>query len=465
VTRRKPRLTRARPMAAGLAALALGALPAAAQQAGYTFYQDGRVLARRVFPGAVPAGVSTRAVDLGQVDLGSVMSLDPAIRISGGTLLPAASADAALRRAVGKELRFAREKDTVRATVLSAEPVRVRLADGSVMFGLPGTPLFPADLAGGDAALTLGLNATSARPALPLAWYAQGGGWTANYTVVLGDKPSSQAAIQPSRVSGVAVVNAGSIDAEEAEIQLLAGNIGFEGGMPRPMMARGQAMEEAAVFDKATEQAVGEAHLYTLPGRHALQRGSQLAVALFEPVEVRAEKGYTVSGAVPMYGPLQQYGDGSIEVPVAVTWVLPRALKTTFGDLPLPGGTWRLFEADREGRLQLVGVAGTGHEAAGQQVRLNTGTAFDLSARMTQAEYTQVREGRKTVATADFRWTLANAGAVESTIDVLEQRGGEWSVLSSSVPAEKLSSTVTRFRVKVPAGGEATLTYRVRAAW
>jgi hypothetical protein len=264
-------------------------------------------------------------------------------------------------------------------------------------------------------------------------------------------------------VSGVAVINAGSIDADDAEVQLLAGNVGYEGGMPRPMMARGQAME-AVAFDKASEQAIGEAHLYTLPGRHALRRGSQLAVALFEPAEVRAEKGYSVSGQVPMWGPLPQYGEEN-QLPVAVTYTLPRERKTAFGDLPLPGGTWRLLEPDREGRLQLVGVANTGHTAAGEELRLHAGTAFDLTARMVQTEYAQAREGRLTVATADYRWTLANAGTAEVTIDVLEQRGGDWSVETSSVPAEKLSSTLTRFRVKVPAGGEATLTYRVRARW
>jgi hypothetical protein len=50
-------------------------------------------------------------------------------------------------------------------------------------------------------------------------------------------------------------------------------------------------------------------------------------------------------------------------------------------------------------------------------------------------------------------------------VDVLEERGGEWSVVSSSVPAEKLSSTRSRFRVPVPAGGEAVLTYRLRVVW
>jgi hypothetical protein len=51
------------------------------------------------------------------------------------------------------------------------------------------------------------------------------------------------------------------------------------------------------------------------------------------------------------------------------------------------------------------------------------------------------------------------------TVDVQEERGGEWAVLQSSVPAEKVSSTITRFRVKVPGNGEATLTYKVRVIW
>jgi hypothetical protein len=38
-------------------------------------------------------------------------------------------------------------------------------------------------------------------------------------------------------------------------------------------------------------------------------------------------------------------------------------------------------------------------------------------------------------------------------------------VLSSSVPAEKLSTVRTRFRVKVPARGEAAVTYRLRIVW
>ena len=79
-----------------------------------------------------------------------------------------------------------------------------------------------------------------------------------------------------------------------------------------------------------------------------------------------------------------------------------------------------------------------------------------------ETEYSEVGEGRRTIATASYRVSIANAGKAGPTLDVLEQRGGDWSVVSSSVPPEKLSSRMTRFRVQVPAGGEATLTYQVQ---
>jgi len=49
------------------------------------------------------------------------------------------------------------------------------------------------------------------------------------------------------------------------------------------------------------------------------------------------------------------------------------------------------------------------------------------------------------------------------TVDVREARFGVWRVTESSVPAEKLSATEVRFRISVPANGDAPLTYTVQA--
>jgi hypothetical protein len=47
-------------------------------------------------------------------------------------------------------------------------------------------------------------------------------------------------------------------------------------------------------------------------------------------------------------------------------------------------------------------------------------------------------------------------------VDVRESHFGTWRITDSSVPAEKLSSTESRFRLSVPAGGQAVLTYTVQ---
>jgi len=113
----------------------------------------------------------------------------------------------------------------------------------------------------------------------------------------------------------------------------------------------------------------------------------------------------------------------------------------------------------------MIGESSSRHSPAGQDLRLAAGSAFDLTATRVQSEYATTREGRRTIATAAYTVTLTNAKDSVVTIDVLEERQGEWQILASSVPGEKLSSTQTRFRMRVPAKGEAVLTYRVRVVW
>jgi hypothetical protein len=267
----------------------------------------------------------------------------------------------------------------------------------------------------------------------------------------------------------MAVLESQALRSDSAQIQLLAGSVGRARPAAPPPMPLEKRMEMAAADAMAVEQRVGEYHLYTLPGRHTLLPGQTTSVALFAPVQVPYERTYEVHGQIPFWGILPQQGDEE-NAPVEVSYTLKRPRDGEFGRRPLPGGIVRVYQADSSGQQQLVGEAALQHTAAGEDVRLSAGTAFDFTAKRVQTGYVTRRDSTKTrgvhtVATADYRVTIANATDSAATVDVLEERGGEWSVLSSSAPAEKLSSTRTRFRVKVPARAEATLTYRVRIVW
>lgn len=442
-------------------ALILGSAAPLAAQTSLTIYSDGRVLQRRTVPLAIPAGSSVHRLALGALDPGSVFALDSGVVITGARYEPAVDFGAALRRAVGHELTFETRgpggaPESVTATVLGVDPERYRLPNGRITFERPGSPLFPAEMVPTQSALSVAVRSDKARSGLGLGFFSSGAAWGATYAVVLGRGPA--------RISGVATISAGTLKADSAEIQLLAGNVGVAqrpGIFMKDMAARASA---PMAMEAAQQQSVGEVHLYTLAGRYQIEPGVETSAMLFEPASAPWERTFTVRGQIPWYGGLGQQGDEQVD-PVAVTYVIKRGLKTGFGDVPVPGGVARIYERDQAGRPQLVGESSLDHTAAGQDLRLDAGTAFDLTAKRIQSDYETHREGNRTVATAGYRVTLDNAKDEAATVEVLEQRGGEWAVTQSSIPAEKVTSTLTRFRVRVPAGGRTVLTYRVRVVW
>jgi hypothetical protein len=433
-------------------------------QTSLTIYNDGRVLVRRSFPMALPKGNSTQRVAVGALDPASVFSLDSSVTIDGLRYDGAVDEGSALRRSVGKRVvfRLPQSKDTVSALVLGVDPLRLQLPDGRVTFSPPGTALYPADVVVADPTATLDLESARAQDKLRLGYFTGGASWQASYQVILG--------ASDARVTGTAVIESQTLRAEDAEIQVLAGSVGRAGGpnLPSAPMFKGARADMAMEARAVSEERVGEFHLYSLAGRSTLLPGLTTSVALFDPSQTGYERSYVVRGLVPYWGMLPQQGDET-EAPVEVSYVLKRPRKTDFGDRPIPGGVARLFQADSAGRLQLVGEASLDHTPAGEDLRLSAGTAFDLTARRVQTTYVTKRDstkaGWRTLATADYRVTVANAGDSAVSVDVREERAGEWSVISSSVSAEKVSSTITRFRVKVPARGQTVLTYRVRATW
>jgi hypothetical protein len=220
---------------------------------------------------------------------------------------------------------------------------------------------------------------------------------------------------------------------------------------------------------KMSEEAVGETHVYQLPGRLSIEPGVPVATALFPRSSAPVVQELVVPGVVPWRGWIGQSPEPN-RVPVQVWYTIKRALKTPFGDRPLPAGTVQLYQADSSGRVQLIGEASNDHTAPGRDLRLQSGDAFDITAERVQTDFNQealppVRRGmpQRQRVTAAYRVTITNAKTEPVTVDVREAHfGGNWKIVESSVPAEKLSSTEVRFRVPVPAGGETALTYTVQ---
>ncbi|HEY6061067.1 MAG TPA: hypothetical protein VIV10_10810 [Gemmatimonadales bacterium] len=439
-------------------------------QTSLSIYSDGRVVVRRTLPRALQKGSNLLTVQFEGLDPATLFSPDTAVTVTGATVRYPSSQNDALARAVGQTLSFARERmggaDTIRATVVRVDPPQYKLGDGRLLLSQPGQPLFPAELVRSSTEASLVLDASRNRPTTQLAYVAQGVSWEATYQALIGASGAQ------ATFGGAATVTSQALRTDSADIQLVAGTINRARAAKQPQfMIEGavMAVARAAEAPMPTEQAVGETHVYSLPARLALEPGVPVSTALFPRATTAVTQEFVVPGVLPWRGWMGQTGSDANQVPVQVWYTFKRGRGTPFGDRPLPGGTVSLYQADSDGRVQLVGEAMIDHTPAGKDVRVQSGDAFDVTAERIQTDYTQepippARRGLPTRqrVTASYRVTVTNAKTDAVTVDVRESHFGTWRVTESSVPPEKLSSTESRFRLSVPAGGQAVLTYTVQ---
>ncbi len=227
---------------------------------------------------------------------------------------------------------------------------------------------------------------------------------------------------------GIAILRNGcGVGFTDAEVSLVAGEV-FG---PR----EGDKYEAKAILPLAAAPApavtpVGAYHRYVLPEPVDLPPGETMVEYLPETA-VAAEEVY-------------RFAHGS------VLFIL-RFVNTT--GLPLPAGTVRVYGEDT-----FLGEASIGHTPEGEEVELPLGMAFDLVGERVQTEYVRLAEDRYRES---YRITIRSAKEEPVTVEVIEEMRGEWHITRASLPYEALDAHRVLFRLAVPPGGEAELTYTV----
>jgi hypothetical protein len=126
---------------------------------------------------------------------------------------------------------------------------------------------------------------------------------------------------------------------------------------------------------------------------------------------------------------------------------------------PLPAGTVRVYQTDSKGSVHFVGEDRIGHTPENETISLHVGNAFDIVAERRQTDYRRVAD---TVWELAFAITIRNHKTVPIQVEVNEPVTGEWEVLEASHRWSKTEAWALRFDVPVDAGGETTVSYRVR---
>ena len=130
--------------------------------------------------------------------------------------------------------------------------------------------------------------------------------------------------------------------------------------------------------------------------------------------------------------------------------------------IPLPAGTVRVYKRDSDGSTHFVGEDRIDHTPVDEPLMLKLGNAFDVAAERRQTEY---RVLSKCLHESGFEVKVRNHKKEEALVDVIEPAGGDWEILSHSHDYEKVDSSTIKFKIAVPPGEEAVLTYRVRVKY
>jgi hypothetical protein len=292
--------------------------------------------------------------------------------------------------------------------------------------------------------VTLDSDGGGRRP-VTLTYLTPGLGWAADY-VALFDEANGRMDVQGwitlTNNSGTPYINASTL--------LVAGSVGSNNGDDQNRYGYAPPPPSDGIDRPGTETAgrerLGDFYLYPLAERTTIADKQTKQVSFLDVHNTPAARAYEFRNG------WLSTADQAQSVNSVLRFSSSRA--QGLGDA-LPAGTVRVYQRDARGNPQFVGEHRIGHTPMGSDIGLTTGQAFDIKVRSTIEERTRLNDRRWRTR---MRYTLTNASPRPVTVDLF-QAGlwGDTRIVDESQKSERLSADETRWRVAVPANGEASV--------
>ena len=364
-----------------------------------------------------------------------------------------------LERYVGKEIRlevwneFQDRKESVSAVLLSAREGQIFRIGEEVWLGYPGIrvlPELPADLIDRPTLFWLYESETGGPHELEATYLADNINWRADYMLVLNSDEA-----RGDLTGWVTLENRSGAAFEEAGVKFAAGEVAR-------VRSRGAYKAdfayaaEAPMAEGLAERSLFEYHIYDLARKTTIKDNEKKQIRLLEAAGLKTVKEFLVKSQGMFYA--SRHTEPGTREPVNVYISFRNTGEDNLG-VPLPAGIMRLYKLDESGSLEFIGEDAIAHTATGEEVRVRTGSAFDITAERTQTSFRQI--STRLYETA-WEVVLRNQKSSTVTVGVVEGLTNTWEVTTSSHPYEKVDAFTIRFDVKVPPGEEARLSYTVR---
>jgi hypothetical protein len=366
------------------------------------------------------------------------------------------TSDKLMEKFVGRKVRLYQSSGAFQEATLLSTNGPVYDINGQIYLGQHGSVVFPSlpdNLVSKPTLLWLLQNARPVPQRIEASYLTTGIAWKADYVMLI------DAADARTDLTGwVTIDNKSGATYDNAALKLVAGDINRATSRTEPRRAL-EVMAQAAPPAASREfrsEGFFEYHLYTLDGRTTVKDKQTKQLSLLSANAVPVDKRFIYYGAADYFR--TPYGVPVSNQKVGVYLEVKNSTDNRLG-IPLPKGKVRVYKADASGSQQLIGEDWIDHTPKDEKIKIKMGDAFDVVGERVQKDWRKIAAGLYEV---EWEITLRNHKQEAVTVDVIEPVPGEWEVLRSTIPHEKVDASTMRYRVPVPKDGDTKLTYRVR---
>jgi len=372
-----------------------------------------------------------------------------------------------LNKYVGKEVTLERsymdngttKHEEIKAILLANNNGPVWKIGNDIVTGVYGDtyrfPEVPANLYDRPTLLMSLENSGSRKQTIEASYLANNLSWNADYVLTVGrdDKAADlDGWVTLTNNSGTAFHN--------AKLQLVAGDLNRVPAATNAVRMETLAKSQLAAAPQFQQENFSEYHLYSLGRRTSVEDKETKQISLLEGSDVPVQKLFVVNGQNFYYR--SQLAPGApTKDPVQVFYKFKNEEKAGLG-IPLPAGNVRVYQQDSKGGVLFVGEDHIDHTPKDEFVTVKIGNAFDVVSERKQTDFKKIADR---VYEMEYSITLRNHKDIPINVQVNEPIGGDWEMLSSTLPATKAAAFAAQFNVPVKANGESVLTYRVRVKW
>ncbi len=346
------------------------------------------------------------------------------------------------------------------AEVLSTKNGTILKMGNEITYGFPGRysfPEVPKNLISKPSLVWL-VDSRAPAQSVEVTYLTRGLGWEADYVLTIGDEAATGATSKADLSGWVTLNNHTGTSFENAKLKLVAGDVQRVSGNDKSgrIQTRGGTGEGGGGFK---EEGFFEYHLYALERSTNLLDNEQKQVTLLEKSGIDVTRKLRFFGQQYWYR--SSYGQIQSNQKVGVYLEIDNSEKNHLG-MALPKGTVRVYKADKSGAKQFVGEDAIDHTPRDEKVNIKVGESFDVVGDRKQMAY---RVLSSCVSESDWEIVLRNHKDTADSVTIVEPIGGDWEVLTSSLPFHKEDANTFTFEAKVASRGNAKVTYTVRVRW